>query len=276
MNTSNTNILFVGGGKMMQAIAGGLMAGGASAENWCVIEPDAGIRQHLQTIGLSALAQLTDEIDVDATQIIVLATKPQVLKEAILPLAGKLAHQVVISIAAGIRTADINRWLGDYPMIVRTMPNTPALIHAGITGLYASAAVSQAQKAAAQQLMGSVGKTIWFDEETRLDAVTAVSGSGPAYVFYFIEALEQAAMETGFSAADARTFALETFRGAALLAADSTLSPAALRANVTSPNGTTEAAIAAFDAAQLQARFVAGVRAAEARSRELGDLLGAQ
>jgi pyrroline-5-carboxylate reductase len=204
----------------------------------------------------------------------VLAVKPQAMKEAVAPLSGKLDSQLVISIAAGIRSEDLSRWLGGYQRVVRAMPNTPALIQAGITGLYAMPGVSAAQRAGAEALMGAVGKTVWFDDEAMLDAVTAVSGSGPAYVFYFIEALERAALEMGFTAGQARLFALETFLGGAKLAAQSADSPATLRANVTSKRGTTERALDRFEASALQAKFVEGVKAARDRAVELGDELG--
>jgi len=264
-------ISFIGGGNMTQAILGGLIAEGQAARDCFVVEPHEAARVKLSALAVESAATVLPRVfDAEA---IVLAVKPQMMREAIAPLVAKLQSQLVISIAAGIRSADLSRWLA-YPNIVRTMPNTPALIHAGITGLYAMPAVSAAQRAQAERLMAAVGKTLWFEDESMLDAVTAVSGSGPAYVFYMIEALENAALDLGLAAPVARTLALETFLGGARLAAQGSDAPAILRANVTSKRGTTERAIESFDAAGLKAAFAAGVRAARERSLELGNELG--
>ena len=279
-------ILFVGGGNMCQAIIGGLFAKGMPATDIHAIEPLAETRAALGRLGIDSASEFHErELDVD---VIVLAVKPQVMKSAVAPIAGKLQSQLVLSIAAGIRCVDLAQWLAgaegkhgfapacaagpaSYGNIVRAMPNTPALIRAGMTGLYAMGGVSVTSRTAAENLLAAVGKTAWFDDETMLDAVTAVSGSGPAYVFYFIEALEQAARELGFNEPTARQFALQTFLGAARLAADSNESPAILRQRVTSKRGTTERAIDTFDSLALRNHFVAGVKAACQRSRELGD-----
>ncbi len=270
---------FIGGGNMSQAILGGLLAKGHAASALYAIEPMESARSKLVSIGVASASACDARLL--ACDLIVLAVKPQMMHEALAPLAGKLTTQLVISIAAGIRCQDLSRWLGGsvgdnapYTRLVRTMPNTPALVRAGITGLYAMPGLSDAEKTSAEQLLAAVGKTVWFDEESMLDAVTAVSGSGPAYVFYFIEALEQAALELGFAPEAARMFALETFNGGALLAAGSLDSPATLRANVTSKRGTTERAIQSFDNDALKQKFVAGVKAAAMRSAELGAELG--
>ena len=272
-------ILFVGGGNMAQAILGGLIAQKIPAGNFCVVEPMKETRAAISVLGIDAFPALTiDLIDCDA---IVLAVKPQMMKVAISPLAGILASQVVISIAAGISTASLARWLGGsglaapYDNVVRTMPNTPALIRAGITGLYAAAGVSAEGCRIAETMLAAVGKTVWFDDEAMLDAVTAVSGSGPAYVFYFIEALEQAALELGFDRDAAQMFATQTFLGGAQLAASSSEAPSMLRARVTSKRGTTEAAIETFEDHALKQAFIDGVKAACTRSRELGRELSA-
>ena len=270
-------ILFVGGGNMAQAILGGLIAQKFPCANLCVVEPVAETRAVIAALGVSALASITsDSIDCDA---IVLAVKPQMMNEAISPLTGKLGSQVIISIAAGVSTPSLALWLGasgaPYNNIVRTMPNTPALIRAGISGLYAAHGVGAGGRKIAESLLGAVGKTVWFNEEAMLDAVTAVSGSGPAYVFYFIEALEQAALELGFDHESARLFASQTFLGGAQLAASTRDSPGALRARVTSKHGTTERAIEIFEAHALKQGFIDGVKAASARSRELGQELSA-
>jgi pyrroline-5-carboxylate reductase len=266
---------FIGGGNMSQAILGGLLAKGHAAGALYAIEPVDTARGKLSEMGVDSAASCDARLL--TSDVIVLAVKPQIMRAALAPLAGKLSQQLVISIAAGIRTADLSRWLGGttaYTRLVRTMPNTPALVRAGITGLYAMPGLCAADKAHAEELLAAVGKTVWFDEEAKLDAVTAVSGSGPAYVFYFIEALEEAALDLGFPPDAARMFALETFSGGARLASMSAESPATLRANVTSKRGTTERAIQSFDADALKQKFIAGVKAAALRSAELGAELG--
>ena len=266
------NVLFIGGGNMAQAIIGGLLAQGSPARNFCVVDPVKETRDRISALGVKADAQVTNSmLDCNA---IVLAVKPQMMREAITPLATRLTSQIVISIAAGVGISSIGRWLGDgasqYENVVRAMPNTPALIRAGITGMYASTAVGGGGRLTAESLLAAVGETVWFDNEAMLDAVTAISGSGPAYVFYFIEALEQAALELGFNEHDARLFANQTFLGGARLAADSDESASTLRQRVTSKRGTTEAAIRTFDQHALKQNFIDGVRAACARSREIG------
>ena len=275
-------ILFVGGGNMCQAIIGGLIAQGTAATDIHVIEPLVETREALGKMRIESASGF-DERDL-AADVLVLAVKPQMMKIAVAPFAGKLTGQLVVSIAAGIRSTDLANWLvtpggkprsaaepAPYRNIVRAMPNTPALIRAGITGLYAMPGVEASARNAVETLLGAVGQTAWFDDEAMLDAVTAVSGSGPAYVFYFVEALEKAAQELGFDESTARQFALQTFLGGARLAAESSEAPAALRRRVTSKGGTTERAIETFDALDLGRHFAEGVRAACERSRELGD-----
>jgi pyrroline-5-carboxylate reductase len=275
-------ILFVGGGNMCQAIIGGLIAQGTAASDIHAIEPLAETRAVLGEMDIASAAEF-DVRDL-AVDVMVLAVKPQMMRVAVAPFTGKLAAQLIVSIAAGIRSADLAEWLArpegisrattpllPYQNIVRAMPNTPALIRAGITGLYAMPGVSASGRTTVETLLGAVGQTAWFEDEAMLDAVTAVSGSGPAYVFYFIEALEQAAKELGFDEPTARQFALQTFLGGARLAAESNEAPAALRRRVTSRRGTTERAVETFDAQDLRGHFVEGVRAACLRSRELGD-----
>ena len=266
--------VFVGGGNMAQAIIGGLLGKGGDTASIHAIEPIEAARTALTRLGVSSASALC--IDDFAADIFVLAVKPQMMAAAIAPLAGKLASALVISIAAGVRCEDLSRWLGGnksdtpYAYVVRSMPNTPALIHAGISGLYAMPSVTLAQRSQTELLLGAVGEIAWFDDEAMLDAVTAVSGSGPAYVFYFIEALEQAAKDMGFADATARKFAVQTFLGGAKLAADSHESPMVLRERVTSKRGTTERAIEVFDQEKLKERFIDGVKAAHARSHALG------
>jgi pyrroline-5-carboxylate reductase len=193
------------------------------------------------------------------------------------PLLAAAAHQpLVISIAAGIRARDLSRWLGGYKAIVRCMPNTPALIGMGVAGLTATRSVDEAGRALASQVLGAVGETVWFDDEAKIDAVTAISGSGPAYVFYFIEALQEAARQLGMNEAQGRALAVATFTGAAQLAANSDEPPSVLRERVTSKGGTTAAALASFDASGIKDAIVRGVLAADARAKEMGDEFGKQ
>jgi pyrroline-5-carboxylate reductase len=205
---------------------------------------------------------------------VVLAVKPQQMREVLEPLAGRLDHALVVSVAAGLRIADLARWLGGHRRIVRAMPNTPALVGAGMTGLCAADGVDGEDRELAGRMLGSVGSVVWVEDEARMDAVTAVSGSGPAYVFHFIEALEAAAVARGFDADTARRLAIGTALGAAKLAAESEDGPDVLRQKVTSKGGTTAAALAVFDEGGLMALVDRAVAAAEARGRALGDELG--
>jgi pyrroline-5-carboxylate reductase len=197
------------------------------------------------------------------------------MHEAALALAPHIAGvPVVLSIAAGTRIADLSRWLGGYPRIARAMPNTPALVGAGISGVFAPVEVNAAGRKLASRVLEAAGAVVWVDREEMLDAVTGVSGSGPAYVFYFLEGLEQAARELGFSTSDARKLAYTTFAGALKLAQASDLEPAILRAQVTSKGGTTERALTTMEADGVKAKFIAAVKAAAVRAHELGDEFG--
>ncbi len=268
------NITFIGGGNMAQAIIGGLKASGFNAADIGVVEPVAEQRARLtaqfgvKTCGTAGEAAPLGEL-------VVMAVKPQQMREAAAAVAPLLAkNALVLSIAAGIRIDDLSRWLGGHALIARCMPNTPALIGAGMTAACATPSVSAAQRANVDRVLAAMGKSIWVDKEALLDPVTAISGSGPAYVFYFIESLEASARELGLSPDDARLLALETFLGAAKLAAGSTDDPATLRAKVTSKGGTTEAALASMEASGVKAAIATATRAANARSIELGDELG--
>ena len=266
-------ITFLGGGNMTTALIGGLLRRGTSAASLTVIEMLAGQRTKLtQEFGVSCASEADDAaLNCD---VLVLAVKPQQMHEAITPLRGRLKRQLLLSIAAGIRLPDLTRWLDGYTNLVRAMPNTPALIGAGVTGLYAHPAVSSEQRVAAEQVLAAAGTTLWLDNESMLDAVTAVSGSGPAYVFYFIEALQAAALELGLPPQQARQHSLETFLGAAQLAAQSQGEVAVLRERVTSKGGTTERALQSLEADQVKAALIRAVKAAAARSQELGDAWG--
>ena len=266
-------ITFIGGGNMSTALIGGLKKQGFSAAGIQVVEPFAAARERL-TAGFGV--RCTPAIDAAALncEVLVLAVKPQQMKEALAPAAGQLAGQLVISIAAGLRLADIGRWLGGNCRLVRAMPNTPALIGAGVTGLYADIDVDREARDSVDKILRAVGRTLWVENEALMDAVTAVSGSGPAYVFYFIEALQGAGLALGLQPETARLLAIETFLGAAQLAATSEDPVGVLRERVTSKGGTTAAALAAFAAADIAAAIRRGVEAAATRGRELCDQLG--
>ena len=266
-------ITFLGGGNMANAMIGGLVKTGFSASDIAVIELGAQGRAKLRLAygvrcyeAVSAVA-----LDCDA---LMLSVKPQQMREACTPLLKYLKQQLVISIAAGLRLAEVSRWLGGYGRIVRAMPNTPALVGAGITGLCALPAVSMAERLGAERILQAVGSTLWIADEYHMDAVTAISGSGPAYVFLFIEALQQAASELGLSPAQARQLSIDTVLGAAKLAAQSDETAGVLRERVTSKGGTTEAALRTMAERGVKEGFVAGVLAANLRGRELGELLG--
>jgi pyrroline-5-carboxylate reductase len=266
------NICFIGGGNMATALIGGLLGRDYTVAQLRVVEIGAESRTRLQReFGVQASEDLAT--GVAGSDVIVLAVKPQQLREVALQLAPLLAGQLLVSIAAGIRAADLARWLGSNN-VVRAMPNTPALIRCGISGLYALPAVSAAQRETAQRILAAAGSTLWLESEAMMDAVTAVSGSGPAYVFYFIEAMQQAALELGFSSEDARRLALDTFLGAARLADASTDDASVLRARVTSRNGTTERALLSMEANGVKRHIIAAVHAAAARAKEMGDELG--
>ncbi len=267
-------ITFLGGGNMANALIGGMFKQGMAPTDITVIEPNAEARARLQqTYAVNCLEAA--EMLTSAGDLLVLAVKPQQMKEAVAPLAGKLGNAVVVSIAAGLDLATLARFLGGHRRIVRCMPNTPALIGAGITGLCALPEVSVAERAAAERVLSAVGSTLWIDDERQMDGVTALSGSGPAYVFLFIEAMQQAAADLGFTPEQGRQLAIETVQGAAALAAQSTEPAATLRERVTSKGGTTEAALQMMADKGVKGGIIAGIKAAEARGRELGKLLGA-
>jgi pyrroline-5-carboxylate reductase len=266
-------IAFLGGGNMAGALIGGLLAKGYSADSISVVELFAQARDSLVARYKVHVSESPDA-HTFAADTVVLAVKPQDMRNAASPLAGKLERQLVISIAAGIRLQDLERWLGGYARLVRVMPNTPALIGAGIAGLYAGPAVSADERKRAEAILDAVGSTVWVDDESLIDPVTAISGSGPAYVFYFIESLEKAGVELGLTPETARKLAIQTFVGAARLAAGSTEPPGTLRERVTSKGGTTEAALNVFAAEDLAGRIGKALKAASDRGAALGQLLG--
>lgn len=270
-------ITFIGGGNMATALIGGMRKQGYSAAAMQVIEPLEENREKLSgAFGVRCTPGM-DEASLNC-EVLVLAVKPQQIREALEPLTGRfkglLKEQLVVSIAAGLRLDDISRWLGGYRKLVRSMPNLPAVIGAGISGLYADPAVDHEGRDTAEKILKAVGHTLWIESEAKMDAVTAISGSGPAYVFYFIEALQQSAQVLGFEEAAARKMAIETFVGAARMAEQSKESFSELRHRVTSKGGTTEAALNSFENDGIAAAIIRGAQAAAARGRELGDEMG--
>lgn len=263
---------FIGGGNMAAAMIGGLIRKGYAGSDIAVVEPLAERRTWLAgEFGVGVEAQASACLGAD---VLVLAVKPQQLKAVACGLPALRPGQLVLSIAAGIRAGDIARWLHGHAAVARAMPNTPALVGAGVTGIYAQAGVNAAQKAQAAQILEAVGTVVWVEDEAQIDVVTAISGSGPAYVFFFIEALEQAGIELGLPAETARLLTLQTFFGAAALAIKDQSPPAALRARVTSKGGTTEQGIMALEEGGVRYAIGLAARAATERAREMADLLG--
>lgn len=262
---------FIGGGNMAYALIVGLKNQQFAMQNITVIELDVNKRDELGQLGVNVTDTLTS---IQVCEVIVLAIKPQQLPALAKTLAPLLKNQLVISIAAGVRLADLSRWLGNYQTIIRAMPNTPAQIQAGITGLYAMPSVSKAQIALADQVLGAAGTTLWLNSEGKLDAVTAISGSGPAYVFYLIEALQAAALALGLSESQAKQLSLATFKGASLLADVSTTPIATLREQVTSKGGTTEQGLLSLQQSQVKEAIVLAAQKACDRAKTLGNELG--
>jgi pyrroline-5-carboxylate reductase len=277
------NICFIGGGNMASAMIGGLLNKGFPPKQICVVEIDAANRKRLESTydNIVVFAEQNQQA-IANRDVVVLAVKPQHMEAVAVRLGPLLSGQIVLSIAAGIRLTDLMRWLlvptSNY-RLVRAMPNTPALIGAGITGLCIYSyppkeMLTPQQVKQIETVIGAIGSLVWILREEEMDAVTAISGSGPAYFFYFIEALEQAGKELGLSEQTARKLALETAYGAAKLARESTEEPATLRARVTSKNGTTERALLSMEANHVKQHIIAAAKAAAARSREMGEELG--
>ncbi|MCX7214116.1 MAG: pyrroline-5-carboxylate reductase [Burkholderiales bacterium] len=266
-------IVFVGAGNMASALIGGLIARGTAPASLQAIDPSASQRDALGArFGIATHAASGDPVG--QADVIVMAVKPQQMREAVNALAPQIATQLIISVAAGVRATDLSRWLGGYSRIVRTMPNTPALIGLGATGLAMLAGGTDADRKLAESIMQAVGQTVWVDDESQLDAVTALSGSGPAYVFRFIESMIAAGTGLGLSPEQSRQLALQTVSGAAQLACASSEPVALLRERVTSKGGTTAAALSVFEARGLDAVVAQAMGAARDRSAELGDEFG--
>lgn len=267
-------IAFIGGGNMATALISGLLGRGLAPAQVQVVEPVAEQRARLAA---QWPVQVLAEADARLAQagLAVWAVKPQSFAQAAAQAGPHLRSALHLSVAAGIRSESIAAWLGSQ-RIVRAMPNTPALIGRGMTALYGRPAVTGAERQAVDAVVRTTGESLWLAQESQLDAVTALSGSGPAYVFYFIEAMAQAGTDMGLSEAQALRLAKATFSGAAALAEDSAEPPRVLRERVTSKGGTTYAALTAMDAAQVREHFVAAIRAAQTRAVELGDEFGRQ
>jgi len=269
---THIDIAFVGGGNMATAIIGGLLRQGRAANSILVIDPVAEQRQRLQDkLGVQTAAGPDSALSQAST--VVWAVKPQQFKEAAGACAALCPQALHYSVMAGLRTDDMARLLGS-PRIVRAMPNTPALVGQGMTGLFARAEVTAPERERIEQMVAPTGQHLWVQREADLDAVTALSGSGPAYVFLFIETMMQAAQDMGLSAEQGRQLALATFGGATALAAQSPDAPGVLRERVTSKGGTTYAALTHLEAAGVKPAFIAAMRAAEKRAGELGDEFG--
>ncbi len=271
-----TRLAFIGGGNMAGGIIGGLLESGWPVENLSVSDPDDERRRALRRrFGLTCLrdnAQCAQR-----GEVVVLAVKPQFLRAATASIAALLQREkpLLISIAAGIRCADVLRWAGGELALVRVMPNTPALVNAGISGLFANPLASEAQRELAQTVMQAVGETVWVQRESLINVVTAVSGSGPAYFFKLMELLAASAAEHGLDRETAEKLAMHTALGAAVLAGRDGQPPATLRQQVTSPGGTTQSALAEMESRGLHQAVQAGVAAAVRRAEQLADEFGA-
>lgn len=268
-------LAFIGAGNMARSLVGGLIADGWDPAVIGVSDPDA------QQLGiLTGHFKVSTDTDNRAIlagrEIVVLAVKPQIMREVAQGIADEVqkSRPLIISIAAGIRSADLERWLGGNCAVVRCMPNTPALVQTGATALFATPNVSSEQRDLAESILRAAGLTVWVDEEDLLDAVTALSGSGPAYFFLVMEALEEAGISLGLNDKTSRLLTLQTALGAAKMALESNDDAATLRRRVTSPGGTTESAVETLENGKLRTLFANALTAARDRSRDLADQLG--
>jgi len=274
MNASR--IAFIGGGNMAAALIGGLLQDAPAGSRPSIVVSDPS-EERRRTLAERLAIETTEDnhAALEGAQLVVLAVKPQMMREVAEDLAdGLAAGQLVISIAAGIPLEALQGWLGGHRAVVRAMPNTPSMVGCGASGLFAAEAVSEEQRSDAESLMRAVGVVQWLEEESQIDEVTALSGSGPAYAFYLMESMQAAAEELGMASDTARLLTLETVFGAAKLALAADESPAELRRRVSSPGGTTEQAIRALDDAGVREAFAGAVRASRDRSRELAAQIG--
>tara|TARA_B100000686_G_scaffold132216_1_gene139149 strand:- start:1839 stop:2675 length:837 start_codon:yes stop_codon:yes gene_type:complete len=264
------NVTFIGGGNMASALIGGLLQQGYPATQIRVVEINSTTRRKIKNkYGVAVTKNLIDGI-VDSN-VILLAVKPQQLPSVAQELVPFLKTHLIISVVAGIRAKEICRWLCGYTRIIRAMPNTPALVRSAITGLFALPKINTKEKDYAETIIKAVGSVLWVKQEEQLDAVTAISGSGPAYIFYFMEAMEKAGRELGLNKYQSHQLSLETFLGAAKLVSISEETPTALRSKVTSKNGTTEYAIKAMENSETDKKIIQAIHSAYKRSQEIGD-----
>ncbi|MBU3848681.1 MAG: pyrroline-5-carboxylate reductase [Candidatus Acinetobacter avistercoris] len=266
----NCNICFIGGGNMAQALIGGLISRGLPTTRITVADPVEAVRELLQEKDV----QVTEDnrAAIVHADVVVLAVKPQMLAAVLSPLHGLFEGKLIVSIVAGAEIETISKLSGS-SLVVRVMPNTPALVQTGAHGLYANDIVDQSKRELASQILAATGLTIWVNSEAEIDAVTAVSGSGPAYFFYMMESMIRAGKNLGLDEKVATALTLQTALGAAQMAITSSNTPAELRKNVTSPNGTTQAALEVFDRAQISQNIQAALAAAQKRSQELAQEL---
>ncbi len=271
----HSTIAFIGAGNMGRSLAGGLLKSGWDRRHLLLSDPDpAQHRAVEESLGLRVYAD--NRQAAEQARVLVLAVKPQSMRgvaEGLAPVVQQ-RRPLIVSIAAGVRIADLDRWLGGNLAIVRVMPNTPALLGCGATGMFANQRVDRAARNLAESILRTVGITVWLPQEEQLDVVTALSGSGPAYFFFFMEALEQGAIAEGLDPATARLLTIETAFGAAKMALEGGADPSELRRRVTSPGGTTERALAVLREGGVEGLLANAVKAATERSRELAKMLG--
>ena len=271
---NKTVIGFIGAGNMAYALIKGLLSDGFEAKNINVSDANPELLEQ-RSSELGVTAQPDNVSLLNNSDIVVFAVKPQVLSVVCHELKNKAStNQLFVSIVAGIKSKDINRWLGGDFALVRTMPNTPALFQSGVTGLYANELVNDLQKKSVNLLLSAVGECFWVNEENLLDAITAISGSGPAYFFLMMQSMKQAAMALGLDEETADALSIKTSLGASIMATNSGKDSRTLRAEVTSPNGTTQSAIETFQDQNFEGIVAAATRAAYDRARELSQELG--
>ncbi len=277
MDTQQTKISFIGAGNMAASLIGGLIQDGFPASRIMISDPDPKQRERILA-NYPVHSTQDNSVGVEFADTVVFCVKPQVMKQVVTGIAQTAAQTrpLFLSIAAGIRIEAISRWLGGEPAVIRAMPNTPAMVQSGAAALYANAQASDEQKEIAESILRAVGLALWVDEESQLDTVTALSGSGPAYVFLLMEALQRAATRLGLPEQTASLLTVQTAFGAAKIALESNETPAQLRRRVTSPGGTTERALAVLTEAGIEELIERAVTAAEQRARELAEQMGAE
>ena len=268
----STRVAFIGAGNMARSLISGLIASGHAPDDICASDPDPRQREIIEALGVTTHPD--NGPAVAGANVIVAAVKPQVLSAALASLTNRLGSQLLISIAAGVPVSSLQDWTSGEQPIVRCMPNTPALLGVGVTALYANAFVTAPQHDTAQHILEAAGKVLWVTDESQLDAVTAVSGSGPAYFFYLMEAMIAAGVELGLKREAALFLTLETAYGAACMARNGDLSPETLRENVTSPGGTTERALSILDSCDVSGDIKQALIGAAQRAKELAEEFG--